>query len=271
VGGAPHVWEFNTVPSYGRYEGASETEIAQAIADFQKQGKGCDLAICVSRAIADLVAEELGITRTVVIPNGSDPDLFRPDAPLNAAMQPHAGRFNVVWLGTGDVGWHDFNTVLEVVRQVKASVDGHSVVFHLIGRATEKLNDPSLEVFGHGPIPYRDLPGWLSGMHIGLIAYHPGVAHYSSPLKFFDYLASGLTVVANPQPQVKELLGTIGQEEQVAPAPEAGYLAEQILILATDRERCRQLGIAGRQLVVDRFTWQHTVEHTMKELEQLLV
>ncbi len=72
------VWEFNVSPEYGAVIGRSRQEIDNTIREFRSYGKGCDLAICVSDALADYVRKHLGIKRVITVPNGSDPQLFRP-------------------------------------------------------------------------------------------------------------------------------------------------------------------------------------------------
>src|SRR5438874_11878593 len=53
IGSPLVVWEFNTVPEYGRILGAPESGIQAAIEGPRKYGAGVDLAVCVSQAIAD--------------------------------------------------------------------------------------------------------------------------------------------------------------------------------------------------------------------------
>ena len=79
------VWEFNVSPEYGAVIGRSGQEIDKSIHQLRRYGKGCDLAICVSDALADYVRRRLNIKRIITVPNGSDPRLFRPDvSPVGA-------------------------------------------------------------------------------------------------------------------------------------------------------------------------------------------
>ena len=77
-------------------------------------------------------------------------------------------------------------------------------------------------------------------MDIGLAIYRPGPAEYGSPLKMFDYLASGLAVVASPHPQMNIVLHEAGQSDQVVPHSNADALAAVILRLAADQPVGRQ-------------------------------
>ena len=109
IGSPLIVWEFNTVPEYGALIGRTEREIQSAIQALRRYGRGCDLAICVSSELAAYVKEKLGIRRVLVVPNGSDPDLFRPDVEPVSRVQRNDRQLNVVWIGSAYLSWHNFD------------------------------------------------------------------------------------------------------------------------------------------------------------------
>ncbi len=58
-----------------------------------------------------------------------------------------------------------------------------------------------------GHIPATALPGWLAAADIVLMPYTSASAHaYMSPMKMFDYLAAGKTIIAADFPVVREVL-----------------------------------------------------------------
>jgi glycosyltransferase involved in cell wall biosynthesis len=122
----------------------------------------------------------------------------------------------------------------------------------------------------YGGEKYDLLPRWLVAMDVGLCLYHPGPADHSTPLKLFDYMASGLTVVSNDQPFVRELFNQLGQPDLIAPPRDADALARILLSLASDRDRVRQLGQAGRRLVVGYYNWRRAVADTFEEIALLM-
>ena len=71
-------------------------------------------------------------------------------------------------------------------------------------------------------------------MDVGLNVYHPGPADYSSPLKVFDYMASGLTVVSTEQPQAREIFQQLGQTDLLIPHDQPEMLADASARLAAD-------------------------------------
>ena len=107
-------------------------------------------------------------------------------------------------------------------------------------------------------------------MDVGLVLYRSGPGDYSSPLKLFDYMASGLTVVGTTQPQLREVFEQLGQLDLLVSRDDPEALADTLLRLAADRERVRRQGDLGRQLVIDRYNWRRAVRDTVDEIELVL-
>jgi glycosyltransferase involved in cell wall biosynthesis len=233
-------------------------------------GAGVNLAVCVSRAIEQYVREKLGITRTLVVPNGSDPDLFKPDVPPVKRVQKSPDRLNVVWIGSANLGWHNFDLLRDSAWSIWNAGDGDKIVFHVIGPGMQRMREAPPNLHYYGSEQYHLLPAWLSAMDVGLNVYHPGPADYSSPLKIFDYMASGLTVVSTEQPQAREIFHQLGQTDLLVPSDQPEALANVLRGLAHDRERVRRQGQAGRKLVIDHYNWRRAATDTFNEIQKLL-
>lgn len=269
VGNPVVAWEFNTVPEYGRVHGVSEEMIRQSIAELTRLGAGVDLAIGVSNSICRYVQNNLGIRRILEVPNGSNPELFRPDAPPFKRVQRKAGQLNVVWIGSASLSWHNFNLLRDAAWLLWNEGEAAPIVFHVIGNGMQQMRDCPPNVNYYGPEQYDKLPGWLSAMDVGLNVYHSGPADYSSPLKVFDYMASGLTVVSTEQPQAREIFQKLGQTDLLVPGDRPEVLAETLQKLAADPQRRRRQGAAGRQLVIDHYNWRRAAVDTFTALEKL--
>jgi glycosyltransferase involved in cell wall biosynthesis len=269
IGNPLVTWEFNTVPEYGRVQGVPEPMIQAGIAELRRLSAGVDLAVCVSRSIAEYVQRNFSIRRIVTVPNGSDPDLFRPDAPRVARIQKHDGRLDVVWIGSANLAWHNFDLLRAAAWSIWNRGEGERIVFHIIGPGMQHMADAPPNVNYYGSEEYARLPGWLAAMDVGLNIYHSGPADYSSPLKVFDYMASGLTVVSTEQPQVREIFEQLGQTELLVPCDQPEMLADALQRLAGDPEYRRRQRAAGRKLVIDRYNWRRAVTDTFAELEPL--
>jgi len=261
------VWEFNTVPEFALLRGRSQADVEREIARFRKYGQGCDLAICVSNALAEYVREKLGIPRVLIVPNGSDPELFRPDTPRVRRVRSDPGCLNVVWMGSAHIPWHDLDLLRETAQLLWQNERQSQIVFHVIGHGLELIPDMPPNVHCHGAKRYQMLPRWLAAMDVGLLLYRSGPADYGSPLKLFDYMASGLTVVGTTQPQLREVFEQLGQPDLLVPRDNPTALADVLLGLAADRERVRRQGALGRQLVIDHYNWRRAVRDILSEIE----
>lgn len=264
------VWEFNTVPEYGEYRKLSPQEVQKNIDGFRHYGKGCDLAVCVSQHLADYVHKNLGIARTLVVPNGSDPDLYKPDAPVVARLQHRdPNSFNVLWIGSAYVAWHNFKLLGDAASMIWQRGNTKNIVFHLIGQGMNQMRDMPPNVHYYGVEDYEKLPQWMSAMDVGLCLYRPGPADYSSPLKVFDYMSSGLAVIATRQPQTTQLLTEIGTPELIMSPDDPKGLADALESLASDRARTKQIGSRARDVSVSKYTWRRAVTDSFAEIETL--
>lgn len=270
IGSPVIVWEFNVTPEYGYVLGRSEQDVQWAIQDFRSYARGCDLAICVSRSLADYVRGKLGLKRVLVVPNGSDPDLFHPDVSPVRRVQRNPDQLNIVWIGSAHLSWHNFDLLAEAARLLWDREDRRRWAFHIIGQGFKSMGDMPPNIHYYGPADYDALPRWLAAMDVGLCLYHTGPADYSSPLKVFDYMASGLTVVGTFQPQLREVFDQLNQPDLLVPSSDPKVLADVLSDLASNRARVRAQGDAGRRLVSEFYNWRRAVQDTFHEIQSIL-
>jgi len=265
------IWEFNTHPGYATLRCNEQKSQEDVVSEFRKYASGCDLAICVSQLLADFVQAEIGVKRVLVVPNGSDPNLFSPQVPIVPRMVGFKSSYNLVWVGSGKEVWHDLDLLKYTAQLIMRDHPEKKIAFHLIGSDLGgAMAEMPENVFYWGPQQYRSLPGWLSAMDTGLILYKQGYAEFGSPLKLFDYLASGLSVVSTPSPFMSSLVEEFKNPGMLVRFGSVEELAEQILTLYCHPEMRIRLGTQGRQLVVDRFNWAFSTRAIFQEIEELL-
>lgn len=265
------VWEFNTTPDTELLRGRSEQDVQTIKSQFRHYGAGCDLAVCMTRGLADYVQNNLGIKRTLVVPNASDSELFIPNLPIVNRLKPFDGKFNVIWIGSIKESWHDLQMIGEAASILCESDMKNDIVFHIIGSGLMGIMaDMPSNVFYWGAEYYKKLPFWLSGMSVGLSLYRSGPANYATPLKVFDYMASGLAVISTRQPFMVELFTQLGQLDLLVSDGDSSQLASMLIRLSKNRSWVRHQGNLGRQLIIDKYNWKQSVQDTMNELETLL-
>lgn len=265
------VWEFNTIPEYGLLRGRSERDVQTAIDGFRTYGRGCDLAICMTDTLADYVRDNFRIQRILIVPNGSDPDLFHPDVSPVSRLSPFTDKFNVLWMGSADISWNDFAMLRETAQLLWHRSDGQNIAFHIVGAGLiGMMGSMPPNVHYWGAEYYNELPHWLAAMHVGVSLYKLGPADHATPLKIFDYMASGLAVVSTSQPFLIDLFDQLKQPELLVQPGDVRRLADVLIDLASDPAKVKRQGLAGRQLVIERYNWRRAVVDTFTEIDQIL-
>lgn len=92
-----------------------------------------------------------------------------------------------------------------VYRSLSAWPSG--VALHLVGEPPAEPPPPGVVV--RGPVAYGDLPAVLAGFHVLLLPLDDGLfgRELTSPLKLWDYLATGIPIVAADLPTVRAIAG----------------------------------------------------------------
>lgn len=264
IGSPLVVWEINARPaSYAVLQGDAAGERA-ILRRMRGYARDCDLAVCVSERLAEYMRAELGIRQLLVVPNGSDPGMFHCHRHPESAMA--RDEFRVVWIGSGSLPWHDL-ALLRQTAELLQQRGQDQIQFHLLGQAGDTKAWPS-NVFTYGDVPYNEMPVWLSAMDVGLCLYQGEMAEFLSPLKFYDYLASGLAVVSTAQPQVAQILAALGQSDAVVPSTPSA-LADLLMAWNRDRAAVVARGLAGRDLLESTYTWTQAVNRTLDEMQRL--
>jgi glycosyltransferase involved in cell wall biosynthesis len=262
-GRCPVVWEINAPLEEQLLQGKSQRSIAWMHHQARLLSGMVDACICNSQANADYAAERWGIKRNVVIRLGSDPGLFDPrkrDPRLDAAL---GSGFKVVWAGTASLGAHCLPLILQVAERMQA-IDP-AISFILIGGKGAKRRNPSLpaNLTWLDGMPYFDLPPFLASADLGLCFYPQaghGMPFYRSPLKVFDYMASGLPVVATDEEEMRPIVrhghnGLLVRNDVDA-------IVDAIRKIKDDVGWRERMGRAGREDIVRYYNWQRVAEET---------
>jgi len=264
------VWEFNALPDYLLARGFSQETVNKEISLLSKEAKISELAVCVSKPMASYVDKVLGFKKTIVVPNGSNPNHLMPGLPIPPRMTYFENQFNVAWVGSLKEPWANIEIFLEAANFIW-SQNGKEICFHLIGEHPPEIaQEMPPNVFLYGGQPYNDLPHWLSAMDVGLILYKDNLNYYGSPIKFFDYLANGLAVISTEQPQVREILSTIAAQEFVLNNETSEDLIKAIHTLYFNKEKLEIYKNSVRELILTQYNWERSVNTIIKELENMV-
>ena len=121
---------------------------------------------------------------------------------------------------------------------------------------TAIADSPNIHLLG--PRPYAELPAYLRGADVGLIpALINDYTRAMFPMKFFEYLAAGLPVVATPLPALESHAGLLER------APDAaGFAAAIERILQCDPVQAPDVGA-----VLEAVTYRHRTQQMLQLLE----
>lgn len=241
-----------------------------------------DLIVAVSQPLkTELVARGIEADKILVNPNGVDLDRYRP-AISGDQVRRERGLENTTTVGfIGTFGmWHGAEVLADAFgRMLRRRPDlGDKVRLLLIGDgATRRQVEDSLARHGvtnkailTGLIPQQDGPGHLAACDV-LVAPHipnrDGTAFFGSPTKLYEYMAMGKGIVASNLEQIGQVLEHDKTGWLVKPG-NADSLAQGILDLVLDPERCRRLGQAARVYAEIHCSWQEHTRRIVSALEE---
>jgi len=225
------------------------------------QCRAADLIITPSTRI---LPGDVSASRVLQTEWGVDTRQFQPGAAGPVPFTRNPGDTIVVFVGAFRT-WHGAIHLVEAMRalqaqgrrDIKAVFIGTGPELPVAQRAAEGLDTVTFT----GAVPHESVPAALAAADIGAapfdVAAHAPLQRefYWSPLKVFEYMASGLPVVA---PRIERLTQIIrdGCEGILYDSRDPSALASAIARLADEAGLRQRLGAAARARAVDHFSWQ---------------
>lgn len=223
-----------------------------------------DAVVCVSDEVAAWVEDRRGHARGVwTIPNGFDPELFHPERGPRPEELPPEGVPLLAFAGSFRP-WHGLDGLLDALRIVADRVP--DVQLLCIGDGPERIGLEErarclrLEDRIHftGQLPHEEVGRWLASADVAVAPYPSLREFYFSPLKIFEFLATGLPVVASATGQIPELVPD-GERGFLCTPGNPAALADTIERVLRDRDGARSVAEEGRRWVLENATWEARV------------
>jgi glycosyltransferase involved in cell wall biosynthesis len=152
--------------------------------------------------------------------------------------------------------WHGVHVLEAAARLLAARED---IFFVLAGGSAAGPGD-GYRGRRLGPVPYAGMPAVVASCDVGVAPYDTArlaqlrLGFFWSPLKIFEYMASGLPTVTVPRPPLDAIVRE-GREGLHVKEADPQALADALGRLAGDAELRRRLGHSARQRVVERYSW----------------
>jgi glycosyltransferase involved in cell wall biosynthesis len=167
--------------------------------------------------------------------------------------------------------WHGVHVVEAAARRLRERRDLH---FVLVGGGAGGQGD-GFTGRRLGSVAYERMPEVVASADIGLAPYDPSrlkqlrLGFYWSPLKIFEYMASGLPTVTIPRSPLTEIVREGVEGLHVPPgSPEA--LAAAVAKLADDAPLRARMGASARARVVERYSWERHCEQIEAVLRRIV-
>jgi glycosyltransferase involved in cell wall biosynthesis len=236
--------------------------------------------ICVSNQSKEQLNEKWGVQKdkVVVLPNGVDVNRFwtNPNAKriIKNRYRMDANPL-IVFVGSF-FQWHDIKTLLDAFAVCAAKfVDARLL---LIGEGEQriKMMKYAEEIgIGHlaiftGFINHEEMPELIGAADVAVVPY-PKMNHklWLSPLKLFEYMASGVAIVASESGQVAEVIEN-GKNGLLVPPGDSDAMAAAITKLIIDQPLRTRLGAQARKDAIDCYSWESYVERLENLFESVV-
>jgi glycosyltransferase involved in cell wall biosynthesis len=209
------------------------------------------------------IVPEVARPRTTIVTWGANVEAFSPErrsaagrarlgAPAGASVALFSGSFRP---------WHGVHVFEAAARLL---VDRRDLYFAFVGG--EAGTADGFHGRRLGSVPYEEMPELVASAELGVAPYDTArqrqlrLGFYWSPLKIFEYMASGLPTVTIARPPLPAIVRD-GQEGLFFTEADPHDLARQLVRLAEDEPLRTAMGRSARERVVERFSWaRHCAE-----------
>lgn len=201
--------------------------------------------------------------KTTLVSWGANVEAFRPERRSEAfrrGLGVPGGALVVLFSGSFRP-WHGVHVFEAAARRLRDRTD----LFFLLVGGPDSSMDASYRGRRLGRVAYERMPEVVASADVGVAPYDTArlaqlrLGFYWSPLKIFEYMASGLPVVSVPRPPLTEIVRE-GREGLFFRETDADALAGTLLRLAGDPALRARLGESGRARVVERYSWARHCE-----------
>lgn len=223
--------------------------------------------IAVTPQLAAFVDCESGREDTVVVPNGANTNLFRPNlAPLSGLPERYAVFFGAL------APWQGINTLLAAARKASWPEDVQLVIAgDGVMRAEVEAAERRGRVHYMGPLPYAEIARLASNAIASLVVkdYEQHIRSGLSPLKLYESMAAGTPLVVSDMPGLADPVRECGCG-LVVPPGDAEALAAAVRAIASDPKSAADMGAHARASAERDHSWTAMALRTSAVIENAI-
>ena len=219
---------------------------------------------------------DLGAKRVELVPNGADSGMFDPAKKGADFRSSHSINRKFVALYAGAHGMSNDLTVVLDAANLLQDLSDLQVVF--LGDGKEKVNlqqraaEMALKnVTFVDSVPKSEMSDALAGADACIAILKP-IEWYKTtyPNKVFDYMAAGRPITLAIDGVIRDVVDAAGCGIFAEPGDPVA-LANALRALATDPEKSRAMGLAGRRYIEEHFDRAVLAEELTEILEEMVV
>ncbi len=219
-----------------------------------------DVVVVVSDALREILVTRAGVhpDKVVVVPNAVDIRRFE-FRPLPIATGAEETVVGFVGFVIERQGLDELIIAVTRLRQhgrrVRAVIVGDGPDRARLERLAAAQGDAGAVQFA-GQVPWSDVPAWIETFTVGYSGQRGvgGMTMYHSPLKIYEYLATGRPVVATRHADAEHALAGAGWTFPAGDVDALVGVLEHVSSL--DRQRIAEAGACGRRHVEQHHTWR---------------
>ena len=216
--------------------------------------------VCTTDRLKDLY--HIPQSKFELISNGVDTELFqnRSSPQLRKRLAIEAD-FIVGYVGVLRE-WIDLEPVFTALSRLSRN-SSLNIKMLVVGEegGLEKTRDlarkyeVSDKVIFTGTVPYTQIPEYISCMDVCLLPYKAGApfADTTLPLKLFEYMACGKAVISSNMTGAPPAF-----RDKILYASNEGEYQDRLMTLHSDQRLRQKMGMAGRQLVEQGYSWSES-------------
>jgi glycosyltransferase involved in cell wall biosynthesis len=275
--GVPHLLEVNA-PLSEEQERRAGVEMKELAQDVERRLLcDADHVFVVSQGLLEFARERgADVHRISVLPNAVDPQRFRASPEQASAMRRRLGVDDQCVIGFvgGLKAFHGTETLFEAFAALRRWRGGVRLLIVGDGPERERLvaladeRGISADVTFAGAVTHAEVPLYIAAMDI---AVAPGIAqsgYYFSPLKLFEYMSLGRSVVAGDAGQMGELIRD-GEDGRLFPPGDVPALVKVLEELVEAPALRRRLGAEARARIEAHYTWDHNAARVLEVAKRL--
>jgi glycosyltransferase involved in cell wall biosynthesis len=230
--------------------------------------RNADAVLPVTHVLARTVTEYgVPVSRITVIPNGIDPKRFAAASPRERAAEG-SDQLTIGFIGFIRA-WNALDRIVDFIGKkpnLKLLIVGDGPA-----RADLEAQAARLGVTDRmtitGVVGRDDVARHITAFDIAVL---PGITPYSSPLKLFEYMVLGRTILAPDSENIREIL-THNEDAFLFNPARPHALEEALAQLIAAPELRQNMGRAAKAKIVSAgLTWQHNAERVARLAARLL-